>query len=152
MLQMADIAVYGRDGALQLVVEVKGLSGVSPEWAAELRRNLLREELLPRSPFFLLALRDFFYLWTDARPGGDERPPEYVIDAAEALAPYVEGTSLSLTGLSSYGLDLLVLAWLHDLARLAQGGEGAPVAPGWLVESGLYQAIRNGSIVTEDAA
>ena len=59
-MKQADIAVYDPDGQLQLVVEIKNRLGASAEWAARLRHNLLVHSFIPRAPYFLLALPDFF--------------------------------------------------------------------------------------------
>lgn len=152
MLRRADIAVYGPDDTLQLVVEVRSTPGASLESVIYARQNLLAQGLIPRSPYFLLALPDSFYLWKDNRPSADDRPPDYVIDAAEALAPYLAGTTLSLPTISKYGLELLVLAWLEDVVRRARSGDTSDAAYQWLFDSGLYQAIRDGAVVTEAAA
>lgn len=146
MLRLADIAVYGLDDTLQLVVEVRSTPGASLESVIYARQNLLAQELIPRSPYFLLALPDSFYLWKDNRLSADDRPPDYVIDAAEALVPYLAGTTLSLPAISKYGLELLVLAWLEDVVRRARSGDASVLKHAWLVESDLHQAISKGSV------
>lgn len=152
MIRLADIAVYAQDGTLQLVVEVKNKAGASAEWVAQMRRDLLAYSVIPKSPYFLLALPDFFHLWKNAwqddRFVPADAPPDYTIEAAEALAAYLDGPALSLNTISEDGLELLVISWLDDLVRYARPhGEGNTSA--WLFDSGLYQAIRNGSVVTE---
>ena len=111
----ADVAVYSPEGNLQLVVEIKNRSGASAEWVIQMRRNLRVHAIIPPSPYFLLVLPDFFYLWTDAVSVPDLAPPAYQMKAAEVLAPYLDQSAQSLTDLSEYSLELLVTSWLEDL-------------------------------------
>lgn len=145
----ADVAVYSRDGNLQLVVEIKNRPGASAEWVAHMRRNLLVHAVIPPSPYFLLALPDFFYLWTDALSVHELAPPAYQIKAAEVLAPYLDQTTQSLDDLSEYGLELLVTSWLADVieAELRRDMVGPHLQ--WLFDSGLYEAIAHGSVTIE---
>jgi len=148
----ADVAVYSPDGNLQLVVEIKNRTGASAEWVTHMRRNLLVHAVIPPSPYFLLALPDFFYLWTDALSVHELAPPAYQIKATEVLAPYLDQTTQSLKDLSEYGLELLVTSWLADVveAELRRDMVGPHLQ--WLFDSGLYEAIRHGSITIEATA
>ena len=151
MSHHADIAVYGRDGRLQLLVEVKGRTGVSPDWAAEVRRNMYAHGALPPTPYFLMALPDRFYLW--GSDGGDEdsdcRPPDYQIDPASLLARYPRSAGPGAGQVSEWGLEIILRFWLDSL--MGDPGEGAvPADYKWLRESGLYDAIRGGRLVVEE--
>ena len=108
----ADIAVYGPDGQLQLVVEIKNRPGASAEWATRLRHNLLVHSFIPRAPYFLLALPDFFYLWTDAMSASSLAKPDYKIKATKILAPYLDQLTQPLNGLSGYGFEMIMTSWL----------------------------------------
>lgn len=57
-----DLLAYNRDGLLVLSVEVKRLNGISPEWAAQFRRSILAHGTFSRTPYFLMAFPDLFYL------------------------------------------------------------------------------------------
>jgi hypothetical protein len=149
MAKRADLAVYGPDGTLQLVVEVKNKPGPALEWAIQMRRNLLAHSLLPNSPYFLLALPDSFYLWKDGSPISYQSPPDYAIDAAEVLRPYLPPSIQSLETISEPGLELLVTAWLQDLLNTRLEREKVAPALRPLFDSGLYDAIRNGSVAIE---
>lgn len=144
-MRQADIAVYDRDHDMQLVAEVQGRTGASPEWVREIRRNLLTAKAIPIAPYFLLAMPDAFYLWTPASHDDIEAPPEHRINAREALAPYIRGFEDSLETINPYSLQLLVSSWLQDLAFTEPGRERNGSA-GWLSASGLDQAIRKGSV------
>src|SRR5215813_1877658 len=90
MQDSADIEVYSHDKKLKLVVEVKNKHGASPEWAVQMRRNLLAHSAVPRAPFFLLALPDNLYRWKDGSDSTESRPPDFVVDASPILADYLK--------------------------------------------------------------
>lgn len=149
--------VYATDGSLQLAVEVKSRPGASVEWAAQMVRNMAAHGALPEAPYFLLALPDFFYLWVnqglssaDLLPGQESPEPAYKIDATRALSPYLDGSPVvELVGLSEQGLELLVAAWLTDLINSEISIETAPIELRPIFDSGLYDAIKKGSLATE---
>ena len=145
----ADIAVYGPDGQLQLVVEIKNRPGASAEWATRLRHNLLVHSFIPRAPYFMLALPDFFYLWTDAMSASSLAKPDYKIKATEVLAPYLNRLTQPLNGLSGYGLEMIMTSWLTGIVHTdLQPDEIGPDLQ-WLFDSGLYEAIAHGSVAIE---
>ena len=117
-IRRVDIAVYSPDRKLQLVVEIKNKLGASTEWATRMRHNLLVHSFIPHVPYFLLVLPDFFYLWTDTTSMNNLAKPDYKIEAAKILAPYLKPTR-SLNNLSGYGLELLTISWMEDSYRFA---------------------------------
>ena len=130
-MRRADVAVYSPDGRLQLVVEIKNRSGASAEWVAQMRRNLLVHAVIPPSPYFLLVLPDFFYLWIDAMSVHELASPDYQIQAAGVLAPYLDPSTQSLKDLNEYSLELLVTSWLEvrrDRAPTRQGWSASAMA------------------------
>jgi len=156
VVKRADIAVYSPDGDLRLAVEVKARPGASRAWAASTLRNLLAHEALPKVPYFMLALPDRFYLWKSPRfaPYGghdlrDGIEPDYEIDTARALSHYLDGVRTPLHHLSGQGLELLVASWLSELMNSELTRETAPPDLRWLFDSGLYDAIKKGSVATE---
>ena len=151
-MKRADVAVYGSDGRLQLVVEIKARPGASAEWVMHLRRNLLSHAAIPLAPYFLLALPDFFYLWTDAASADQEAKPDYQIEASALLAPYLGPTVPPLDELSGYGLELIVASWLEDMVYADLRREAAGPNLQWLFDSGLYKAIVRGSVAIEATA
>ena len=140
--------MYNPDGKLQLVVEVKNRPGASAEWGAHLRRNLLAHAFIPHSPYFLLALPDFFYLWKDAVSLDIRATPDFQISAPEVMAPYLNRFSppLSLNDLSHAGFELLMTAWLEDIIRTELQRDAVDPNLQWLFDSGLYEAIARGSV------
>lgn len=140
-----DFGVYSPDDRLQLVVEVKGIKGATDGWAANMRRNLLVHEVIPNAPFFLLALPEYFYLWQH-NTSTDPVPANYKVRAREVLRHYLDDTNLEQ--LSEQGFELLVSAWLHDLAHSQLTKEAAPELS-WIFDSGLYGCIAGGSVAAE---
>lgn len=141
----ADIAVYDRKYSLQLVGEVQGRLRASEEWIRQLREYLLETQVIPRAPYFLLALPDKFYLWTPGTSGDPQAPPDYRIDAQQALAHYMRGWENALERIYPSSLEMLVSSWLQDLASLDRRREEVPDSD-WLFDSGLYDAIRGGRV------
>ena len=145
----ADIAVYGPDGQLQLVVEIKNRPGASAEWATRLRHNLLVHSFIPRAPYFLLALPDFFYLWTDAMSASSLAKPDYKIKATEVLAPYLDQLPWALNDLSRYGFEMIMTSWLAGIVHTDLQPDKVDPNLQWLFDSGLYEAIARGSVAIE---
>jgi hypothetical protein len=88
-----DLAVFSANGHLQLVAEVKNRVDAAPDWAARMRLNLVEYSDMPEAPFFLLALPDHFYLWHDVMPRNTLAYPQYDLNPAPILAPYLEDAS-----------------------------------------------------------
>lgn len=148
----SDIAVYGTDKKLKLLVEVKNKVGASPNWAIEMRRNLMAHSIIQPSPYFLLALSDSFHLWRNADKADSQSAPDYSVPAAQVLAAYLKDSSISLDSISSYGLEMLVSSWITQVIISDLKPETTAPEQQWLFESGLYQAIHDGSIITQAAA
>ncbi len=144
-----DFAVFSPDEQLVLVVEVKNHPGASAEWAAQFRRNLLAHSILPRGSSFLLALPDRLFLWRDAQ-GFDGSAPDYQIETAEALWPFVGVAAAQTAG--EEGLELAVSAWLDALTSANLQEDEASRRYRWLVDSGLYQRIHGGHVQYRKAA
>ena len=158
--KVADIVVYAPDNTLKLVVEVKNRPGASSRWAARMLRNLLIHGMIVDAPYYLLALPDVFYLWKNPNLSAlnsrgyirDEVEPDFEINAAEALAPYLERVPFSPNDVSEHGLELLVSSWLTGLVDDPVLSEGtASPDLGWLFDSGLYDAIGGGRVAAEVA-
>jgi hypothetical protein len=139
-----DLSVDNRNGQLALGVEIKGKTNVSPEWAAQLRRNLLAHGTLPNAPYFLMVFPDKFYLWSDAEASQDQGQPTYTIDASPILHPYFERAGIASNQISEGSLELIVASWLGEIMYSDQSPEAIDVAPPWLIESGLYAALAGG--------
>jgi hypothetical protein len=144
---MADILVTSPDEQPQLAVEVKNTPTTSEDWASQFRRNLLTHSAVPITPYFMVAAYDRFYLWRQ-KPGMrlDARP-EFTADAMEHLKPYYDKAAFDRPVPSFNAMEILVAAWLNDLIRSAPPQKEKKFA--WLLDSGLYEAIRHGVVRTE---
>ncbi|HWX40793.1 MAG TPA: hypothetical protein VN345_06545 [Blastocatellia bacterium] len=149
-----DVAAYSRDKRLLLVAEVKKApSTVSAqsqlrEWAIRVHRNLLAHAGIPSARYFLLAaLPDYLYMWQGDAEDID-RAPDYEVPAQHILGPYLDQLSSPPEKASAYELESLISRWLTDVA---QSNAKAIKSSGWLHDSGLDEAIRNGSVVMEAA-
>ena len=116
-----------------------------------MRSNLFVHSVIPFSPFFLLALPDRFYLWKQSHTPTEAVLPDYQVEATPILAAYIDQSKIPVSGLSEYGLELIVNSWLNDLCNSDITREKADPNQLWLFDSGLIEAIRNGSVKTEAA-
>ncbi len=148
MAARADIAVYDTRGELALIVDIKNKLGTDDEWATKMRRNLVAHDFLPKVPFFLLALPDRFYLWKDKYLPQLEKP-QYGVDASSVLEPYFERASVQPSSITETGFELLIGLWLADLIDMDELPEAYSRDNGWLIQSGLFGAIRHGIIAVE---
>lgn len=147
----ADIAVYGKNDSLQLLVEVKSKREKSREWGAKYRRNMYAHGLFPEAPFFLLALPEDFYLWklTDSNQlKTDLIEPTFVIDAGPILSQFYNGKELDKP-LSSSSLEIIITSWLRELMFADKSNYQSEFYNDWLIDSGLFDAIHRGYIKTE---
>jgi hypothetical protein len=149
VLKLADIAIHSPDNRLQLIAEVKGKTGATPEWAAQMRRNLLAHSAIPRARFFLLATPEHFYLWKDSSESLEVKAPDSVVDATHIVDPYIKNTRITREQISDSSLQLILTSWLSFLVNSKLTAESVPPSEKWLFDSGLYEAIRHGSIETE---
>jgi len=144
MRHYADIAIYGRDGLLKLLVEAKSKRGASQEWAARLRRNMYAHGQLPRAPYFLLALPDRFFLWQDVADPHVPVEPSYTIDSSSLLESYFERAGTSSQTVTEKGLELAISAWLEKLT--SSYSQPVHQQEHWLRSSGLLDAIQGGRV------
>lgn len=130
------------------MVEAKNTVAPSPDWPQRFLRNLFVHAAIPRSEFFLLALRDHLYLWR--RPDPEKQtPPDFEGDTAAVLAPYLRFIPGRLETLTGHGFESLIYAWLADLVAGAAPPTGTAR---WIEDSGLLESIRDGTIRSQIAA
>lgn len=146
----ADVAVYSRDKRLQLVVEVKKkprAPGNLKKWATTVRRNLLAHAGIPSAPYFLLAvLPNRLYLWKNGDPFRFDAPPDHEVSAGRTLRPYFDRLSVTPESASEYNLEAVVTSWLADLVK---SGPSNDPSLEWFYNSGLFEAIKDGSVVMQ---
>ena len=148
MNNRVDIAIYSPTGQLVLVAEVKSVTNSSPEWAAQMRRNLLVHGFIPNAPYFLLALPDYLCFWHEADPH-ELAMPDYRVKTADALSLSNYNTKVNLNTISGYGLELLVTSWLEHLININFTRDDFDEKLHWLFDSGLYSSLKNSVIAAE---
>ena len=141
-----DFVGYDSRGQVVLLAEAKSRSGTSDKWASQLRRNILAHGALPQAPFFLIATPDRIYLWKEQGLSAAEAPPDLILNAGDALAPYLERLRPSVSQLSPEAFEFVVLSWLSDLARSPSTEAPQNSTLRWLSESGFLDSIRNAQI------
>lgn len=148
MRTVADLVVKSSDDNVALIVEVKARSDVTDEWASTLRRNLVTHQMVPSTAFFLLALKDYLYLW---KPNHSEASArfDYKISANSVLDKYLD--NFLLADLSKSSLELLLSTWLGDLANSRISEDEYPEFAS-IIRSGLYEAIKGGAIQAQVAS
>lgn len=148
MMKLADLVVKSSDETIALIVEVKARSHVTDEWASTLRRNLVTHRLVPSSAFFLLALKDYLYLWKPTHSKSSAKF-DYKIPANSILDKYLG--NLSLADISGFSLEMLLSTWLSDLANSQITEDEYPEFVS-IIRSGLYEAIKGGAIQAQVAS
>jgi hypothetical protein len=148
----ADVAVYSPDNRLQLVVEVKKRPRTQTdlkEWASRVRRNLIAHSGIPSTAYFLLAVfPDTLFLWKNSDPFDIEKAPDYEAGVPDGLKAYFNELPSSPDSASGYHLEMVTTSWLRDLAKSARSNDPSLQ---WAYDSGLYDAIKNGSVVMQAA-
>lgn len=142
----ADVAVFDKSGNLQLVVEAKY---IRPEEdtlnrAVQIRRNLLAHSGIPDSPFFLIVFPGHFYLWKKGQPDTYDRKADY---SDKFFFKSFPEWRTSLQHQPGIEFERLVSEWIKDLSN----SNDESSIPAWAQVSGLYDAIKNGSVVSEAA-
>ena len=141
----SDLIVYSPDGEAKLAVEVKRVPTADDAWAIKFRRNLMAHSAISQTPYFLLAMIENLYLWTPGSPI-DQDSVDYKAKTADVLGRFIDPDDLvSITG---SGLELLVSSWLKTLVDSEVSKESAPELD-WVLDSGLYETIKNGSVELE---
>ena len=143
-----DLAVYDRNNRLQLVVEVKDypyrIGSELENWAARIRRNLMVHSGIPSYVYFLLAVYPApFYLW--GKEDAPEAKPRFSFDVQNEMPRLHESRAVS----DYQQQEGAVHSWLKILIETSAAQAGQTERNVWLHDSGLYEAIRGGTIVKQ---
>lgn len=141
-----DFIAYDHAGGVILVAEVKSRFGTSEQWAARFRSNILAHGLLPKALFFLIATPERMYFWKQDHQGVADEPPGFTIDATKELKQYLDKLNKTPQALGEQALELLVLAWLTDIARTGEARVRQDPSMRWLAESGLIDSLETARI------
>ncbi len=141
-----DLAVLDSFQRLVLTIETKKKFGVSEEWAAETRRNLVVHGFYPLVTYFLLVTPEKFFLWTQDSNTLDETLPDFAADATETLKPYLKELGFNIKQIDSRTFEDVVAHWLKYDVIYSMNKKKLPE---WLVNSGLAEKIVNGTLLLE---
>lgn len=146
---IADIVVLAPSGSSVALVEVKNPAHLTREMATILRRNLVARGLDDRVPFFLMVSQDRGFIW-DQRQG---IAPIHAPTAEFSMVPVVQRYLPDLephARLHGFALDIIVIQWINDLSLGVPAPSDEPERS--LAAAGFLEAIRDGIVLTEDAA
>lgn len=143
-----DIMVSSPDGQHRLLVEVKTRKGQNEEWARQFRRNILAHSTTRDGAYFLLVLPETIYLWLPS--SRLESGPDFTASTRDALGQYYEKSNADELG--ERALELVVTSWLSHLFSVTpSSAEDDGNRQDWLLDSGLYEAVRGGHLEREVA-
>ncbi len=150
-----DVVAYDAKNNLQLIVEVKSRPPSDVQealaWAVRIHRNLIVHAALTPAPFFLLVgFPDHFFLWKELESSRPDAPPDYSYHGSGLLEPFFGILDPESDVRMELQHEKVVATWLESLTRANE----LPVRPStkWLLESGLFSAIRGGSVIRQLAA
>ena len=141
-----DFIAYNADGTVVLLAEAKIRHGTSETWAAKLRRNMLAHGVLPRAEYFLIATPERMYGWKQENLSENDVPPQFIVDARKALAPYFAKFHQDPANIGPEAFDLLILSWLNEIARNPAHGAELDASLRSLSDSGLLSSLSRAQI------
>jgi hypothetical protein len=144
-MRIADIEARDANGNVVLVAEVKSRANKTPEWAAQLRRNLLSHGQ-PLANYFLIVTPDRTFLWHEGKNQSiDARQPDWSAETKRIIGPRL-AEAIVRPGIDSRGLEHLISAWLSRVAHSDSPDEFKQPARDFLQESGLFEALRGATV------
>jgi hypothetical protein len=149
MTSIVDVFAYDKQGKLALIVEAKGRTHTSSDWAIKMRRNILAHGLMPFSQYFMLALPDKLYLWKNIDNNIDLIEPTYETNSEPLFHGYFKKANLNPEDIGGRSFELIVTSWINELVNLGIADELPLEQRKLLVDSGLVAALKGGSIAIE---
>jgi hypothetical protein len=152
---LGDILVYNKKRQLALIVVSMNLRDKSRQWVMQFRRNLYQNGTLPKTPFFVMAFPDHFYLWKNVDDEG-EVEPTYEMDPRFTLQSFFKKSGLSVEDLDRDSFELLINSWFSVLRLADEEPDISSRHPNWqlaqnhtwLFESGLFEVVKGGELIT----
>jgi hypothetical protein len=152
---LGDILVYDKKRQLALIVVSTNLRNKSSQWVMQFRRNLYQNSALPKTPFFVMAFPDHFYLWKNVEDKS-EVEPTYEMEPRFTLQSVVKKSGLSVDNLERDSFELLINFWFTALQLASEEKDiclrhpNWQLAPNhtWLFDSGLFEAVKGGNLIT----
>ena len=143
----SDMIIYGPNGQINLLIQVKNKRGTSHDWAAQVRKDILANKEIPETNLFLLALPDHFYLWKNSEKMPPEIYPSHSINPNPLLTPYYKKIGIAPEKLSADSFELIIFSLINELKMTKTVSSDIPKETrNWLLDSGIFNAINNGRI------
>jgi hypothetical protein len=152
MSSQPDITLRNQRGEPLIIFDIRAKHHTTPQWAAELRRNLLAHDEFPSTQYFMIVTPDRLYLWRGLKPETEAVLPDFVVDSRPLFLPYLQKTSVDLDRISRFVFEMLVISWLSDLVYARRETEGMEPDQAWLMDSGFLDATRDGTLFYDHAA
>ena len=144
-MSLYDIAAYSPDHRQVLIVEVKSSKDSGPH-----HLECIREALMSGSDenvqFFVLAQRNGLFLW---KKGAGAGTTAEFASVKSILNDYAASLPDQEESIRKPGLEIVIHAWLDDLALGIRQPKQDSEADQLLVRTGAYNQIREGRIVAE---
>ncbi|KPA18669.1 hypothetical protein MHK_001117 [Candidatus Magnetomorum sp. HK-1] len=146
----SDMIIYGPNGQINLLIQVKNKRGTSHDWAAKVRKNILSHKEIPETNLFLLALPDHFYLWKNSKKLPSGIYPTHDINPIPFLTPYYEKIGIAPEKLSGESFELIISSWINEYQLTDTIPSDIPnETRNLLIDSGIFNAINNGRISSD---
>ncbi len=145
-----DIVVEAPDHTRVLVVECKRMRETSDTQATQFRESLATQERGLRNAFFMLALPAKLFLW---KPDvALDAQPDFTAPARAVLGTYLGPWADQPGGPHSESLEIAISSWLSDLQNGIRNPDPRSEADRMIVQSGLLDQIKGGSVRMQVAA
>ncbi len=141
-----DLVIKNLDGDPIAVVEVKGGTNVSADFAIEIRRNTLESGLPRHIPYFLVLSQDVGYLWKDSEENNSGTSPTYEFPMNKVIRRY--STKEPSQRLFETELEFVMLQWLTNLSTKPQEAIDEPEKT--LARAGFSDAIKEAMVLIEE--
>jgi hypothetical protein len=128
-----------------LLVECKWIKEPSAKKATDLRDNFAQLST-EQADFFMLALRTGLHIWRRETPSG--RPPDFTASTKQIWREYLGKMAERPDAIRSEAMEFAVASWLNDLANDVRAPNSTSEADQVLLQSGVYQRIKNGVVRT----
>jgi len=141
-----DITAYSPDNRQVLIVEVKSGKDSDPQQLERVRQALMSVIEAQSVQFFVLAQRNGLFLWKKGASTGTDAefaPVKGLLREYAASLPDQEEI------IRKPGLEMVIHAWLDDLALGIRQPKPDSEADQLLVKTGIYDQIRQGRVVME---
>lgn len=142
-----DLIVYSSDERQVLVVDVTSGKDSAPVQLERVRRALMSEPGSQQAKFFLRVQPNGLFLW---KAGATAGTAAEFASLKSVLRDYAASMVKREETLVKDAMDIVIYAWLDDLAFGIRKPKADSDADQLLIKSGVYDQIRGGRVSGED--